>query len=222
MLYLEPLRIQLETNANPGIAAGAKAYMKNKSEFYGLGATLRREILKEFLKQNGLPNPASLEEIMEYTWEQPQREWQYFGMEIINRFASKGGESFLKMSEYMITRKSWWDTVDYIAPNIAGSILKRKPELIPEWTEKWMGSDYLWLQRSCLIFQLKYREQTDAGLLFDFCERLADHRDFFIRKAIGWSLREYSKRNPEAVLEFVNSHKLSGLSYREATRRISL
>lgn len=222
MLYLEPLRVQFETHANPVYAAGAKAYMKNKSEFYGLGATLRREIQQEFLRQNGLPNPASLEELMEYSWEQPQREWQYIGMEIINKFAAKGGENLLKMSEYMISHKSWWDTVDYIAPNIAGSVLKRKPELIPGWTEKWMGSDNLWLQRSCLIFQLKYREKTDAGLLFEFCERLADHKDFFIRKAIGWSLREYSKRNPEAVLEFVNSHKLSGLSYREATRKINI
>jgi 3-methyladenine DNA glycosylase AlkD len=83
-----------------------------------------------------------------------------------------------------------------------------------------MGSENLWLQRSCLLFQLKYKLETDRELLFELCERLAGHKDFFIRKAIGWSLREYSKRNPQAVLWFVDSHSLSPLSYREAIKRI--
>lgn len=222
MKYFEPLKVLFEKNADPVVAAGAKAYMRNISEFYGLGSTRRRELLKEFLDNYVLPKRDELEEAVRFAWDQPQREWQYIAMEITHRFARKGDASLLPLAEYMITHKSWWDTVDYISPNIVGSILKTRPELIPEQIERWMQSGNLWLQRSCLLFQLKYRMDTDTVMLFSLCERLSGHKDFFIRKAIGWSLREYSKRNPEAVTEFVNTHALSPLSRKEALKRINL
>jgi 3-methyladenine DNA glycosylase AlkD len=83
-----------------------------------------------------------------------------------------------------------------------------------------MQSGNLWLQRSCLLHQLRYKN-TDGGLLFDLCRRLADHPDFFIRKAIGWSLRQYSKTSSEAVIAFVNNNKMSNLSRKEALKVIN-
>jgi 3-methyladenine DNA glycosylase AlkD len=220
MEYFEPLKQLFERHANPVYAAGAKKYMRNLSDFYGMGAPVRREILGNFLKKTGYPNAGMLKDVVDYTWAQPQREWQYAGMEILARFARSGAGEMLPLAEYMITHKSWWDTVDYIAPNIAGVVFKKNPELIAGQVESWMNSGNLWLQRSCLLFQLKYRNEVDIDLLFGLCEKLADHKDFFIRKAIGWSLREYSKRNPVAVLEFVNTRTLSPLSRKEALKRI--
>jgi 3-methyladenine DNA glycosylase AlkD len=143
-------------------------------------------------------------------------------MEITARLARKAGPGLLELATFMITHKSWWDSVDFISPNIAGVVLKKYPELIPDQVEAWMQSGNMWLQRTCLLFQMKYRMDTDKDLLFSLCVRLSGHKDFFIRKAIGWSLREYSKRNPTAVLEFVNTHTISALSFREAVKRITL
>jgi 3-methyladenine DNA glycosylase AlkD len=220
MEYLEPLRRQFIIHANPGRAAGAKAYMRNISDFYGLDSPLRRQLLKEFLKENGYPGRSKLDELVHYAWDQPQREWQYVAMEITKRIAWKGDPALLELSAFMITHKSWWDTVDYISPNIVGSILKQHPGIIPSLVEDWMNTGNLWLQRACLLFQLKYRNDTDSALLFRLCEELSGHKDFFIRKAIGWSLREYSKRYPKDVFDFVKTHVLSPLSQREAIRRI--
>jgi len=222
MEYLQPLREDFEKHANGKRADGAKAYMRNQFEFYGMSSPERNQILREFLGTLGLPAKEQIAEMVHFAWEQPQREWQYIAMEITGRFAKKGDESLLLLATFMITHKSWWDSVDFISPNIAGPILKKKPALIPGLIDEWMKSENKWLQRSCLLFQLKYRNDTDSVLLFRLCEQLSGHKDFFIRKAIGWSLREYSKRNPAAVLEFVNTHTLSSLSHKEALKRISL
>lgn len=220
MEYLNPLREAFEQHADPGRAVQMSAYMRHKSAFYGIAAPIRQEISREFIRTCGLPGKEQLESLAVYAWNQPEREWQYAAMEILERFARKGDDTLLPVAEFMITQKSWWDTVDYIAPNIAGAVFKKHPELIPSQTERWMNSGNLWLQRTSLLFQLKYRNETDQELLFRLCERLSDHKDFFIRKAIGWALREYSKRNPGAVMEFVHSHSLSPLSRKEALKRI--
>ncbi len=130
----------------------------------------------------------------------------------------KADPSLIDLSEWMITNKSWWDSVDFIAPNIAGMLFKKFPEIKMSYIENWMNSGNLWLQRSCLIHQLRYNKTADKALLFNLCERLAGHPDFFISKAIGWSLRQYSKFEPEAVIDLVNNHKLSNLSRKEALK----
>jgi 3-methyladenine DNA glycosylase AlkD len=218
--FLE-LKNAFEKHANPAIAAGAKAYMRNKSEFYGLPSPLRRKLLKDFISKSGYPPYEQLEEMVHFAWHQPQREWQYVAMEIIGKSAKNADPGFLDLAEWMIINKSWWDSVDFIAPNIAGVLLKKYPEIKIQYIEKWMQSGNLWLQRSCLLHQLRDNKTADRALLFNLCERLAGHPDFFIRKAIGWSLRQYSKAFPEAVIDFVNTHELSNLSRKEALKVIS-
>jgi 3-methyladenine DNA glycosylase AlkD len=219
--YFTELTRAFEKHADPVRAAGAKAYMRNKSEYYGLSSPQRRQVVKEFIAKAGYPPYENLEEVVHYAWEQPQREWQYTAMEITARYVKKAGPELIDLAEWMITHKSWWDSVDFVAPNIAGMLFKRFPELKMQYIERWMESGHLWLLRSCLIHQLRYNKTTDGALLFALCERLADHPDFFIRKAIGWSLRQYSKFSPEAVIEFVNDHKLSNLSRKEALKVVS-
>ncbi|MFT6151359.1 MAG: 3-methyladenine DNA glycosylase AlkD [Flavobacteriales bacterium] len=121
----------------------------------------------------------------------------------------------------MITNKSWWDTVDLITTNLVGNYFKLFPEQIIPITKIWMESDNIWLQRTCLIFQLKYKEEIDTDLLTDYILQLKDTKEFFINKAIGWILREYTRTNPEWVIDFVNKHELSNLSKREALKLIS-
>jgi len=138
----------------------------------------------------------------------------------LGRRSRKAGEGNIKDYQFLIINKSWWDTVDYIASNLVGPYFRIYPEKIAPVTSHWMESRNMWLQRTCLLFQLKYRGDTDTGLLTGFIEQLKDSKEFFIRKAIGWSLREYSKTNPEFVISFVRNNHLSGLSEREALKWI--
>ena len=219
--YFAELTKAFEKNSDPARAAGAKAYMRNISDFYGLASPTRKLLVKEFIAKSGLPRYDQLEELVHYAWEQPQREWQYTALEITEKFVKKADTNLIDLSEWIITNKSWWDSVDFVAPNIAGMLFQKYPEVKMHYIEKWLQSGNLWLQRSCLIHQLKYNKSTDQALLFTLCERLADHPDFFIRKAIGWSLRQYSKTSPEAVMDFVHNHKLSNLSTKEALKVIA-
>lgn len=219
--YFAELKSAFEKHADPAKAAGAKAYMRDKSEFYGLPSPLRRQLVKEFITKSGYPPYEQLEEMVHFAWEQPQREWQYVAMEILEKYIKKADQSLLDLAEWMITNKSWWDSVDFVAPDIAGVLFKKYPEIKMQYIEKWMQSGNLWLQRSCLLHQLRYNKTVDRALLFDLCERLANHPDFFIRKAIGWSLRHYSKSFPNEVNDFVNSHKFSNLSQKEALKVIN-
>jgi len=219
-LYFKELAAAFEKHANPSIAAGAKAYMRNRSEFYGIASPLRKLILKDFLSKAGYPPYADIEDLVKYAWDQPQREWQYAAMDITEKSLKKADKNMIELAEWMIRNKPWWDTVDFIAPNIAGALFIKFPEIKMQSIDKWMQSDHLWLQRSCLIHQLLYNKTADRALLFNLCEQLSGHPDFFIRKAIGWSLRQYSKAYPEAVIEFVNTHKMSNLSRKEALKVI--
>ena len=127
-------------------------------------------------------------------------------------------ENPIEFIEFMIVNKPWWDTVDWVASHHAGTYFKMFPHLIREKTGAWMNSENIWLQRSALLFQLKYKRHTDEKLLFDYILKLKDSKEFFIRKAIGWALREYSKTAPESVVHFVETTELSGLSRREALK----
>ena len=125
-----------------------------------------------------------------------------------------------KLYEELITTKSWWDTVDGLAANQVGEHFQRYPELRGKCTKRWMASGNIWLQRTCLIFQLRYKKQTDFELMKSFIIPLAGSKEFFIRKAIGWALRQYSKFEPARVIDFVESQPMSHLSKKEALKLI--
>jgi len=124
----------------------------------------------------------------------------------------------LQLAEFMITHKSWWDTVDLVATKIAGTALSASPELIPAYADRWISSENIWLNRSALLFQLKFKKATGTNLLFSYILKCASMHEFFIRKAIGWALREYSKTTPDLVRTFVESQKLSPLSRKETLK----
>jgi len=145
---------------------------------------------------------------------------QYVAIELLFRMRKQADIQTIELYEWLMLHKSWWDTVDYISPNLVGNLFVKFPEIRNVSIKKWMDSKNFWLQRSCLLFQLKYKAKTDDQMLFDLCTRLSTEKEFFIRKAIGWSLREYAKANPSVVKKFVEDTMLSGLSRREALKHL--
>jgi len=216
--YLQPLIKAFESNGNPERAAGAAKYLKNQFDFLGLSATDRRRLMKDFFREHGYPRPAELREFSLCLWNLPEREYQHVVVDTLRKMAEKLRREDIQWIETLIREKSWWDTVDGLAAWIVGAYFKMYPQQIPPVTQRWIESGNMWLQRTCLLFQLNYRETTDTALLTVFIEKLAGHKDFFIRKAIGWILRQYSKTDKEWVRGFMDSHELSGLSVREGSK----
>lgn len=144
----------------------------------------------------------------------------YAGMELFGRHVKRMDPSWLTLAEEIILQHSWWDTVDYIAVKIVGPILLRHPDHLQDLARRWMDSDERWLQRTVLIMQLQWKERTHEQLLFQNCAELAHHKDPFIRKAIGWALRQYARSRPDAVRWFVANHQFSPLSVREALKHL--
>jgi 3-methyladenine DNA glycosylase AlkD len=219
--YLLPLQRIFEQHANKERAAGAKAYLLNQFEFYGIAMPVLRKLCKAYLKANPLPSISVVEKIVKEAWQLPQREWQYFSIELLSHYKKQWRNLTINLLEYCTTHKSWWDTVDAIADAWAGEYFKLFPEQVKSITGKWNQSDDMWLQRSSLLFQKKYKHATDTKLLSKYIKNLISSNEFFIRKAIGWILREYAKTDPAWVKQFVQlNNDLSSLSRREALKHL--
>ncbi|WP_282941022.1 DNA alkylation repair protein [Paenibacillus sp. RC67] len=218
--YTKDLIELLSSNRNTEEAVPMKQYMRNQFEFLGIRRPKRDELLKAWLKQNGLPSKEQLPDALTSLWDMPEREYQYTALELLAKMQKKLDKEHIDLLEWLIINKSWWDTVDGIAPNAVGYLFQKHPDLITSYAEQWIGSDNMWLQRSAILFQLKYKGKTNERLLFNYLLRRADSEQFFIQKAIGWALREYSKTNPQAVRLFIESHELKPLSRREGLKQL--
>ena len=217
---IKELEMRFTRNSNPIYAAKMKKYMRDKFEYLGISSPLRKELTKDLLNRSNLPPLLEVREISTELWNKPEREYQYFAQEFLNKYSKQYDAQFIDHFEHLITTKSWWDTVDHISSNLVGSHLQRFPALMIPTSRKWCLSDNMWLQRASIIFQLKYKFKTNENVLFEYIKHHSDSSEFFIRKAIGWALREYSKTHPQEVIEFVNTNQLSGLSKREALKKI--
>ena len=156
--YLLPLKEAFEKNANPENATFMKAYMKGKFEYYGIKSSERKDIVKEFMKTYGLPEVNKINDVVKESWNYPQREFQYFAMNLSEKFIKKSEHEIISLFEFMIANKQWWDTVDYIASNLVGKLFLKFPEMIISYTTKWMDSGDMWFQRTAILFQLKYKK----------------------------------------------------------------
>ena len=219
--YIKTLVQEFEKQANAKIAAGQAAYMRNQFSFLGLKTPIRRSIQKPFLQKNALPKKTELKPIIKYLWNKDEREYQYFAQELAQKFNKYFEKEDIELFEYMITHKSWWDTVDIIAVKLVGEYFKKFPEKIGQYTKKWIDSKNIWLQRTAILFQLQYKNDLNTQLLSSIINRLKNTDEFFLNKAIGWILRQYAKTNPQWVIVFVKNTKLNKLSKREALRNIA-
>ncbi|WP_035097766.1 DNA alkylation repair protein [Anoxybacteroides tepidamans] len=218
--YVHKLIQQLRAHHNQTNAESMKKYMRDQFEFIGIKTPKRRELLKEFITEHGLPPFAELPEVVRELWELPEREFQYIALTFLEKARKKLTTDDIPFIEELIVNKSWWDTVDLLAANIVGTILQNYQDCIPVYAEKWIQSDHIWLQRTALLFQLKYKHETDEELLYHLIRQCRHSKEFFIQKAIGWALREYSKTSPASVERFVESEHLAPLSRREALKVI--
>lgn len=219
--YCENLYAAFKAHADPAKALPMQQYMRNQFAFFGLPSPLRKTVFRQFLASYGYPESDELETVVKCLWNKPERELQFVAMEMAAHKSFRHDASRINLYEWMITQKSWWDTVDFIAANLVGPWFTNYPQSIAPVTAVWMKSNNIWLQRSALLFQLRYKEKTDQKLLFQYIEQLHGSSEFFINKAIGWSLRELSKTDPESVLQFTAQHDLANLSRREALRIIN-
>lgn len=218
--WLIPLRKAFERHADAMNAAPMEAYMKGVAPFFGIKSPLRRSLVKEHIALHGPAPLDELPQIVRSAFAQPEREWHYCAVDLLQRMAKKLGPDQLALVEELITTKSWWDTVDLLASNVAGVILMRYPDEIAKWHGRWSASTDLWMIRTAVLFQLKWKERTMVPLLFSTIQAHAAHPDFFIRKAIGWGLRAYACTDPDAVRRFVSEVELSALSRKEALKHL--
>lgn len=219
--YIQNLRNVLEQHSDETTADWSFNYMKNQFVFLGIKAPLRNTLFKQFMLENTPPQYDDLVDMVWELWLEPEREFQYFAIEILVKYKKSWSEDIIELFEKLIVTKSWWDSVDYISSALVSVYLKRFPHQIVPVTERWMNSENMWLQRVCLIFQLSYRKETDTELMFAYMHRLTYSKEFFIQKAIGWALRQYARTDAEAVKDFVENTKLAPLSKREALKHIS-
>ncbi|SFJ24484.1 3-methyladenine DNA glycosylase AlkD [Paenibacillus sp. UNC496MF] len=218
--YADGLERLLRGHADAAKAVPMAAYMRDRFPFLGIRNPARTALAKAYAKEHGVPPGEALEAVARRLWALPEREFHYAALELLTKRKKKMRPEQTGLLEQLITTHSWWDTVDRPASHLAGALFDKHPELVPAFAEKWIASDDLWLRRSAILFQLGYKAGTYAELLFALIRPTAGESDFFMRKAIGWALREYAKTNPEAVRAFVRRAELSPLSAREALRHI--
>jgi 3-methyladenine DNA glycosylase AlkD len=219
--YCKPLIQAFEKAANATEAIGMKAYMLHQFEFLGIKAPIRDSIVFPFIKNNPIVSADQLLEIVQYLWDLPYREYHYAAIDVFAKNHPLWNAKSYQLIESCITHQSWWDTVDGIASDWLHIYFKKFPAQIIPVTSKWNLSSNIWLQRSSILFQKKCKADMNTELLSKYILHLKDSAEFFIQKAIGWALREYSKTNPAWVTKFVSTHKLSPLSKREALKIIN-
>lgn len=218
---LERLTLLYPTAADPARARSAAAYMKHVAPFLGIATPRRRALSRSVLEGTPRPDERDCAAIALRCWALPEREYRYFAADYLRRHVARCSSGFVPVLRRLVTTEPWWDTVDTLAAHVAGPLVAADPEL-RRTMDEWIEDDDLWIVRTALLHQLRFKEATDARRLFAYCLRRADHPDFFVRKAIGWCLREYARTDPQAVRDFVDGarDRLAPLSVREATKHL--
>lgn len=202
----------------PERAVPMAAYMKNNFPFLGISKPQRSALQAPFIRQAAKSSFLDWPFIFRL-WALPEREFQYCGVDHLLALKNHLTRDAVGKLEELITEKSWWDTVDSLA-TVVGALCAKYPDLVDSHILKWSRSPNMWLTRTAILFQLKYKNQTDRELLGQIISKNADSKEFFINKAIGWALREYSKTDPAWVRQFIEKTSLHPLSVREGSKYI--
>jgi 3-methyladenine DNA glycosylase AlkD len=219
---VQQLELEFEKNRNEFEAEGMSRYMKNRFTYFGIKKPKRAVIQKQWFSI--IPEDFTREhkrELVLELWQKEQREFHYVAMDFMAKWKDKELVSEdSEFIEFLLTNHSWWDSVDALASNYLGRYLRVFPKQRETLIKSWRKSENRWLRRSCLIFQLRYKSQTNFELLKSLILEFKHEKEFFIQKAIGWSLREYAKTNPVSVRNFVEESGIQGLAKREALKHI--
>ena len=206
----------LKEVANPEDAIHMKAYMKDQFEFLGVKTPVRRKLSKVFFKKNS--SLAIDWKFIHQAWENPYREMQYVVLDYLQLKQKALTPSDLPKIKKLAQTKPWWDTIDFLCRSV-GFICLHYPET-KKFVLEWSRDEDFWLRRIAIEHQLLQKEETDVQLLEQILINNLNQTEFFINKAIGWALRDYSKTNPDWVLEFIEKYKdkLSKLSIKEGSK----
>ena len=200
-----------------------RAYMQDQFAFLGIHATPRRQALRALPGLKDWTAPALLA-LAEALWALPEREFQYAAVDLLAKYHRQLDLQSLPSLIALVQRKSWWDSVDALA-GVVGDILlqaRQQGHDGQHTMDSCLGHSNLWVRRVAMLHQLGWKEQTDENRLLTYALRLASEPDFFIRKAIGWALRDYARTRPEAIRAFLAQHGqvFSGLTRREAGKHL--
>lgn len=215
---IDELIHQMSNSRNAEKAVTMKAYMKDHFNYFGIQSVKRRAIQKLWFPKIGKDlSPEIKRKLVLSLWDQDQRECQYVALDYINTWSKKEySREDIELIYHLITTKSWWDTVDGLAANFMGKYFNLFPEEIESIISNWRNDENLWVRRSCLLFQLKYGKNTNTELLYSLIDQYLPDKQFFIQKAIGWTLRQYSKFDPNSVREYLKDKELGSVARREA------
>jgi 3-methyladenine DNA glycosylase AlkD len=214
--YVRDLKVLFLKHAHPANALPMKRYMRDQFEYVGIKSPEFRMLMKEQIAMHGLPAVPDLDRILRDLWALPQREFQYAATSLLGRLEQQLPAAFIRTLEYLIITKSWWDTVDTLSTGTVGVHFRRFPKVRDRTLARWRRSNNFWLRRACILFQLNYKQDTDFDLMQQIIRENLGSREFFINKAIGWALRQYSRIDAKGVRKFVHDTPLNPLSAREA------
>ena len=218
-MKLSGLITELEENRNELLAESMSKYMQDKFSFLGVRGATRTEIYKKYFPEARKTKTIDWN-FVESCWNIEEREFQYvvvYYLKAMQKFLKREDISRLK---YLIVTKSWWDTVDLLAKVIGSLIIRIKgyDQIMLEWSK----DSNIWLRRVAILYQLSLKDKVDKQVLDEILVNNLGDSEFFINKAVGWALRDYSKYNPEWVREFIKKNKenMANLSIREASKYI--
>lgn len=203
-------------------AAGMCAYMRGRFEYLGIQTPVRRAAAAPLIRAFKPADGGLLRRAVDALWNQREREYQYVAVDLLARHQAVLSLDDLAWLLDLAQRKSWWDTVDFLA-KAAGQIVLRSGAGGKRAMDAALRHENLWVRRIAMLHQLGWREATDTGRLFRYADRLAPEKEFFIRKAIGWALRDYAWHDWQAVEQYLASaqDRLSGLTVREAGKNFA-
>lgn len=214
--WVKAVETTLRGLADPERAVPMRAYMKEVAPFLGIPKPQREAAMKVF----GLPPVDKTVASCRELYALPEREFHYIATWVLRKHAPKLPPEALTDLKWFVQTHSWWDTVDELTKAVGGVI--RTHAFLAPTLEEWVHDDDFWVQRAAILHQLGFGDRTDTERLFRLCLAQASNKEFFIRKAIGWALRDYAWTNPESVRAFVDQHRseFSPLTIREALKNI--
>ncbi len=219
---VEVTQSQFDEAADPDKAMKMAAYMKTDMPFYGVQKAGRTPILSLLKREHPPSDRGEYEQAVLALWGLGHREEKYMAIGYARAFDEFIVLDSLPLFERLIVEGAWWDLVDGVASWLVGGVLaKQRSDATPR-IRSWITDDDMWLRRTSIICQLGHKADTDIKLFDDACTQNLADPEFFIRKAIGWSLREYAKTDPDWVRHYVDEHRseMAPLSMREATKHL--
>jgi 3-methyladenine DNA glycosylase AlkD len=210
---------------DPALRPWMKAYLKNQFDFLGIKTPVRRVFTAKVIRIQKGATAAHLLRSARMLWDCPEREYQYVAIDLLGTHVTALTTRQIPALFSLVKKKSWWDTTDSLAAGVIGPIVRKARSKSPDIQrvmDKALQSPNMWVRRTAILHQLGWRNETDSRRLFGYAIACGQEQEFFIRKAIGWALRDYARHAPREVLDFLraNRHRLSTLTVREAAKHI--